>query len=126
MEENPRSLFPRRTSTQILLRKVLQHVRVPMLTLSSRMVSPCPALRIGLVRPLRIPKSVVPIGPAITTLQQVLLHMMTMTSMTDQEEPLRKVEPARLTLIPSPSVMAMTHHAYVRQSPPCSHLLPCL
>jgi hypothetical protein len=123
MEENLRSLFPRRTSTQILLRKDLPHVQAPMLTLSSRMVSPFPALRIGLGRLARIPKSVVPIGPAITMLQQVLLHMTTTTSMTDQEGPRRKAEPAHLTLIPSQFVMAKTRHAYARQSPPCSHLL---
>jgi hypothetical protein len=123
MEENLRSLFPRRTSTQILLRKDLPHVQVPMLTLSSRTVSPFPALRIGLERLARILKSVVPIGPAITMLQQVLLHMTTTTSMTDQEGPRRKAEPAHLTLIPSQFVMAKTRRAYARQSPPCSHLL---
>ena len=124
MEEIPRSLSPRLISTQIPLRKVLRQVRVPTLTLSSRMVSPFPTLRIGLVRPVCIPKSVVSIEPASTILQQVSLHMMTTTSMSDRlEGPLRKVEPALLTLIPSRFVMAMTHHAYAQQSPPSNRLL---
>ena len=123
MEEIPRLQFPQRTSIQIPLRKVLRHVQVPTLTLSSRMVSPFPALRIDLVRLARTPKSVVPIGPAITIPRQVSFHMMTMTSMSDQEGPLKKVELADLTLIPSPFVMAKTHRAYAQLSLPCNHLL---
>ena len=126
MEEIPRLQSPQLTSTQTLLRKVPRHVRAPTLTLSSRMALPFLALPIGLVRPACTLKSVVPIGPAITILQPVSLHMMTMTSMNDQEGPLRKVEPAHLTLIPSPFVMAKTYLAYAQQSLPCSHLLLCL